>query len=167
MPWLIAAAAALLWGLWTLAPWFRRGAATDHRERHGSSVVSIQEITLSNAPSNLAERYFRRLPRFGGWLLWQTRWKESGPSVVFFGIPLIRFGALRRDVDRETLTVARAAFSRHGGTLSFVRAGGRVRIELRGFRPRLFMPLYWHLQLPVHAAMSRAFLCWLSRRPAS
>lgn len=163
MPWLIAGGVLLVWGLWTLVPWLRRGDTTNHTEFHGDSVVSIQEGPCPGPTPDLARLYFRRLARLGGWLLWQTSFSEQSSSVRFLFVPLVRFGALRREDDRETLTVGRALFSRHGGTLSFVRKGDRVRVELRGFRPRLAMLLYRWTQLPVHAAAGRSFLAWVAR----
>jgi hypothetical protein len=165
VPWLAAGVVVLLWAFWTVAPWFRRGDSTNHAEIHGSAVTSIQEIALSDPPDNIAELYFRRLRRLGGYLLWQTRWSPDSACVKFLPFTLIRFGATRREDDREVLTVANAIFSRHGGTLAFVRKGGRVRVELRGFRPRVAMPIYEVFQLPIHAALSRSFLAWLARRP--
>jgi hypothetical protein len=164
MPWLIAGGVLLLWMVWTFAPWLRRGASTNHTELHGEVVTSIQEIDCPNAPERIAELYLRRLGRLGGYLLWQTWFSESGSSVRFLFLPLIRFGALRREDDRETLTVGNGLLSRHGGTLAFVRKGGKVRVELRGFRPRLVMFLYRSIQLPIHAATCRSFLAWLARR---
>ena len=166
MPWLIAAGVVFLWLLWTVAPWFRTGTSTDHREIRGDSVTSIQEIDVPDPPDDIAHRYIRRLRRLGGFLLWQTYWSENGPSVWCAFIPLIRFGAVRRESDRETLTVGTSLFSRRGGTVSFVRKGGKVRVELRGYRPRLTMFFYRSLQLPVHAALSRSFLAWLARKNA-
>ncbi|MCE9583281.1 MAG: hypothetical protein K8T20_12395 [Planctomycetes bacterium] len=164
MPWLIAGSVALLWLAWTFGPWLRRGASTNHTEIHGEVVTSIQEIECAHPPERIAQIYLRRVARLGGFLLWQTWFSESGSSVRFFLLPLIRFGALRREADRETLTIGNGLFSRHGGTLAFVRKGGHVRIELRGFKPRLVMLIYRWIQLPVHITTCRSFLAWLSRR---
>lgn len=164
MPWLIAGCVLALWFAWTVAPWLRRGSTTDHTEVHADSVVSIQEGPCANPPPGLAELYFRRLARLGGYLLWQPRFSEAGSSIRFCFVPLVRFGALRREEDRETLTVGNGLFSRHGGSLTFVRKGGRIRVELRGFRPRLAMLFYRWTQLPIHAAAGRSFLAWVARR---
>lgn len=161
---MIAGGVVLLWALWTLAPWVRRGSSTNHTEIKGESITSIQEIDCANPPQNIAELYFRRLRRLGGFLLWQTYHSETRSTVRFLFVPLIRFGAVRREPDRETLTIAHSLFSRHGGTLAFVRHAGMVRVELRGFRPRLVLVIYRFTQLPVHAASGRAFLAWLKRR---
>ncbi|MEK7466258.1 MAG: hypothetical protein AAB074_02485 [Planctomycetota bacterium] len=166
MPWPIGAGALALWFLWTAAPWLRRGATTNHTEIHGGAVVSIQEGPCANPPEELAALYFRRLARLGGYLAVQTTFSEHAASVRFLFVPLIRFGALRREEGRESLTIGNALFSRHGGTLSFVRKGGRIRVELRGFRPRLAMLLYRWTQLPIHAAAGRAFLAWIDRTSA-
>ncbi|KAF0246838.1 MAG: hypothetical protein FD180_368 [Planctomycetota bacterium] len=163
MPWLIGAGVIALWLLWTAAPWLRRGATTNHTEVHGGAVVSIQEGPCANPPDSLAPLYFRRLARLGGYLALQTSCTESASVVRFLFIPLVRFGALRREEDRETLTIGRALLSGHGGTLSFVRKAGRVRVELRGFRPRLAMLLYRWTQLPLHAAAGRSFVAWVAR----
>jgi hypothetical protein len=165
MPWIIGGSIALVWLLWASAPLLRRGASTDHTEVRGGTVTSIQEIALDAPPDRLAELYFRRLRRFGGYVFLSTRHTDHD-SVVrgLYVIPFIRFGALRREEDRETLVVANALFSRHGGTLSFVRRAGKVRIELRAFRPRLPMLIYRYTQLPIHRAQCRSFLAWLASR---
>ncbi len=164
MPWLIAGCAAALWFAWTVAPWLRRGSTTDHTEFHAGSVVSIQEGLCANPPTDMARLYFSRLARLGGYLLWQTYFSEEASSIRFLFLPLVRFGAIRRDEDRETLTVGNGLFSRHGGSLAFVRKGGHIRVELRGFRPRLVMLFYRWTQLPIHRAAGRSFLAWVARR---
>ena len=164
MPWLIGGGAFALWLLWTAAPWLRRGTTTNHTEIHGGAVVSIQEGPCATPPGDMARLYLRRLARLGGYLALQTTFSENASAVRFLFLPLVRFGALRREDDREALTIGNALFSRHGGTLVFVRKGGRIRVELRGFRPRLPMLLYRWTQLPLHAAAGRSFLSWVERR---
>jgi hypothetical protein len=167
MPWLIGGGVFALWFLWTLALWLRRGSTTNHTEIHGGAVVSIQEGPCANPPGDLARLYLRRMARLGGYLGIQTTFTENASTVSFLFIPLIRFGALRRDEDRETLTIGSALFSRHGGTLAFVKKGGRVRVELRGFRPRLPLLLYRWTQLQIHAAAGRSFIAWVARSCAT
>ncbi len=164
IPWLAGGGALLLWLAWTAVPWFRRAGTTDHSEIKAGSVLSIQEVDLPDPPENVAELYVKRLRRLGGYLGLQSYWSEQGSSVRCLVVPLIRFGTLRREDDREILTIGNGLFSRRGGTLAFVRKGGKVRIELRGFRPRMTLFFYKALQLPLHRAMGRSFLAWLARR---
>ena len=164
MPWLIGASVLLVWFAWSVAPLLRPGNATNHSEFHGDSCTSIQELACANPPADLAALYLRRLRRFGGYLFLQTYISRESSSVWCFFVPLLRFGALRHDDGRETLTVGNGFVCRHGGTLAFVHKGGKMRIELRGFRSRFPRFLYRGVQLPIHAAIGRSFLSWAARR---
>ena len=57
----------------------------------------------------------------------------------------------------------RLQYGRLDAPIPIGAAGGRLRVELRGFRPRMVMLFYRWTQLPLHARAGRSFLAKLAR----
>lgn len=122
----------------------------DGRVTVEDSVASARKVT----GRELRQDYFRAMTRLTFGLL-----RHKGSALTLGPLEIIRFGPPRTARAAVELPIeGGAAVGAPGGHLRIAAVKGRMTALVEGYRPRLPLPLYVLIQLPIHHTVLRLYL---------
>jgi hypothetical protein len=114
------------------------------------SVASSRKVT----GRDLREDYFREMTRLTFGLL-----RQKGSALTLGPLEIIRFGSPKTARTAVELPIEGGlAVRAPGGHLRIAAAKGRITASVEGYRPRLPLPVYMLIQLPIHHIVLRLYL---------
>jgi len=114
------------------------------------SVASSRKVT----GRELRKDYFREMTRLTFGLL-----RQRGSALTLGPLEIIRFGTPKTARAAVVLPIEGGlAVGAPGGHLRITAVKGRITASVEGYRPRLPLPLYVLIQLPIHHTVLRLYL---------
>jgi len=114
------------------------------------SVASSRKVT----GRDLRKDYFLEMTRLTFGLL-----RQRGSALTLGPLEIIRFGPPKTAKTAVELPIESGlAVGAPGGHLRIAAAKGRITASVEGYRPRLPLPVYMLIQLPIHHTVLRLYL---------